>query len=235
MSNFREKFNTSDFLKVVCIGDIQTMQPYGRPSWSDWLQRALLVSGEPQTSWRRQVFNTAVSRATPKHVATYFTQYAAQFKPDVVLLSFGVSPMFPEFIEKDFSGELDALLDTFERNGIPVALWSPYPLLSGENREITLTLSAMYKQKAVARGLQFIDLYHDFDEIELSKIFTFTVVTKNELFQQEIGKPDSISLNGSGQYMVAKRMANDLFKIALPSVSEGDFIVPNMEAVKSWG
>lgn len=234
MPSYSEKFNTADFLKIVCVGDIQTAQPYSKPSWSDWLQRALWENGEVQTSWRRQVINTAISRATPKHVLSYFSHYVGQFKPDLTVLSFGVSPMYPEFVEKNFSADFDGLLDLFEKNNIPVVLWSPYPLFMGVNREITLTLGALYKQKAVARNLQFIDLYHEFDEVELSKIYTLAVEVTNELFQQSIGKPDGLSFNEIGQFILARKMASDLFKIGMPANNSGSFHVPNLEVLKRW-
>jgi len=235
MPSIREKIAAGEFVRIVCVGDMQTSQPYVRPSWTDWLQRALWESGDVQIAWRRQVINAGIDRATPKHVLSYYTRYIGQYKPDAVLLSFGISPMYPAFDQKAFSIELDSVLDAANKENIPVALWSPYPLLSGENREITLTLGSIYKQKAIERGLHFVDLYHDFDEMELTKVFTSTVVVPNELFKLELGEPDMVSLNAIGQYIVAKRLATDWLGIVLPTTDAGDFVTPNLANTKRWG
>lgn len=234
MRTARDLYNASDFMKVLFVGDIQTAQPYGKPNWTDWVQRALWENGELQVAWRRQVLNTAVARATPKHVSTYFMHYIGQYKPDAVVVSFGVSRMYPHFDEKDFLSEMNALLDVLQRLETTVILWSPYPLLGGVNREVTLTMGAGYKQLAVARNLQFVDIYHDFEDIELAKIFTYKVMVNNELFEQQVGGIDGITLNEIGQYIVAKRMAGDLFRIALPEADTGTFRTPNLDTVKRW-
>lgn len=235
MPDYREKLQRDDFFKVVFVGDIQTTQPYSKPTWTDWLQRTLWDSGDVQTSWRRRVINSAIDRATPKHVTTYFSEYIGQYRPDLVVLSFGVSPMYPTYDEKAFSADLDGLLDTIQRTASNVALWSPYPLHTGENRSTTLALGALYKQKAIERNLQFIDLYHEFDEIELARVMTNITGVKNELFGLEVGKPDFISLNEIGNYIVAKKMSIDLFRLPLTPVSVGSFIVPQLDTIKRWG
>ncbi len=235
MPDFREKIQSSDFVKIVCVGDMQTSQPYTKPGWTDWLQRAFLDSGSVQTSWRRKVINAGIDRATPKHVTTYYSEYIGQYRPDVVLLSFGVSPLFPMFDEKVFSAELDQLLSTLEKNKIPVVLWTPYPLLLGEKRADTLLLCAQYKQKAVARGLQLVDLYHEFDDVELARVFTNKVVYGNELYSMEVGDSDIASLNNIGNYIVAKKIAKEVFNLSLPEKSVGTFEVPVLDTVKRWG
>jgi len=231
----REKFANEDFLRIVCVGDLQTAQPYGKPSWSDWLQRVAQETGQVQTSWRRQILNTAVERATPKHVQTYFTRYIGDFKPDLVVLSFGVTPLYPVFDQKIFEAELHQLLDLLEKERIPVALWSPYPLLAGEKREEIMVLGALYKQKAIERNLQFIDIYREFEGVELSKIFTTTAARNNDVFGLEVGTLDGMSLNNIGQYIVAKKMALDLFGTGLPGFDEGSFVTPRLEGLKKWG
>lgn len=235
MLGVREKVASGDFVRIVCVGDMQTAQPYGKPSWTDWLQRTLWEAGEVQTSWRRQVVNTAVDRATPKHVQTYYSRYIADFKPDLVVLSFGITPVFPQFSQKIFTAELDSLLDQLQRENVSTALWSPYPLLAGEKREETMTIGALYKQKAIERNLPFIDIYREFDGLELTRIFTSTVTVRNELFELEIGEPDGVSLNAIGQYIVARKMALDLFGLALPVVDSGAFVTPRMENLRKWG
>ncbi len=235
MITVREKIASGDFARIVCVGDMQTAQPYGKPDWSDWLRRVLLETGEVQKSWRRQVVNTAVDRATPKHVQTYYSRYIGDFKPDLVVLSFGVSPLFPQFMQKVFTAELDLLLDQLQREKIATALWSPYPLSTGEKREDIMTLGALYKQKSIERNLPFIDIYHEFDGLELAKIFTSTVTVRNELFGLEIGEPDVVSLNSVGQYIVARKMAQDLFGLALPVADAGSFVTPRMENLRTWG
>lgn len=235
MSSIREKIVAGDFVRIVCVGDMQTSQPFVKPTWTDWLQRALWESGDVQTAWRRQIINAGIDRATPKHLSSYYTRYIGQYKPDAVLLSFGISPMYPSFDQKAFSAELDSVLDTANNEGVQVALWSPYPLLSGEKREVTLTLGALFKQKAIERSLHFIDLYRDFDDVELTKIFTSTVVVPNELFQLEIGAPDIVSLNAIGHYIVAKRLATDWLGVVLPDTDTGSFTTPNLASVRKWG
>jgi len=235
MLSIREKIAAGDFVRIVCVGDMQTSQPYVKPSWTDWLQRALWESGDVQIAWRRQIINAGIDRSTPKHVLSYYTRYIGQYKPDAVLLSFGISPMYPTFDQKTFSAELESVLDAANQENIPVAMWSPYPLLTGENREVTLTLGSIFKQKAIERGLHFIDLYHDFDELELTKVFTSTVTISNELFKLERGEPDKVTLNEVGQYIVAKRLATDWLGVVLPDIEVGSFAIPNLANLKRWG
>lgn len=234
MMTAKERFDSNDFLRVLCVGDIQTVQPYSKPSWTDWLARTLQESGDLQIAWRRQVITSGVVRSTPKHVATYYLHYIEQYKPNVVLLSFGVTPMFPLFNEQQFSSELDGLLQKLEKQSVTTVLWSPYPLLAGVHRDVTLSLNSLYKQKAIERGFQFIDLYHEFDDVELSKIFTYKVGIKNDLFGLEVGNPDPITPNAFGQYIIAKRMAFDLFRLALPQSDYGSYSTPVLESVKKW-
>ncbi|MCC7303977.1 SGNH/GDSL hydrolase family protein [bacterium] len=234
MLGYRDRLHSEDFLKVVFVGDMQTSQPYSKPNWTDWLQRTLWENGEVQTSWRRKVINAGIDRATPRHVFTYYTEYIGQYKPDLVVLSFGVTPVFPQYNEKIFSNELEQLLDTLHHKYIEVVLWSPYPLLNEGSRAATLSLRAIFKEKAVVRNLQFIDLYNEFENVDLSKIMTYTTTKKNELFQMEVGNPDGISLNNIGTYLVARKMANDLFKLALPG-SAGSFEIPQFDMARHWG
>jgi len=235
MPSIKDRITSEDFIRVVCTGDMQTSQPYGKPDWTDWLQRALWETGAVQTSWRRQVVNTAVDRATPKHIQTYYAKYIGEYKPDVVLFSFGISPLFPQFDQNTFSKELDSLLDLLQKEGVATVLWSPYPLLTGKKREETMTLGALYKQKAIERNLQFIDVYREFEGLELSKVFTSTVSVRNELFELEVGDSDMVALNDVGQYIVAKKIALDLFGLALPAIDSGSFVTPRLESLKRWG
>ncbi|WKZ23547.1 MAG: SGNH/GDSL hydrolase family protein [Candidatus Dojkabacteria bacterium] len=234
MSTLQEKIASNDFLKIVCVGDIQTAQTYGKPGWTDWLQRSLWENGDVRTSWRRKVINSGIDRATPRHVSTYFREYIGHYKPDIVLLSFGVSPMFPSFEEKQFLADMNSLLDMIQKEKITTILWSPYPLLTGLNREISLTLGALYKQLSVSQDCQFIDVQHEFDDIELAKIMTYTVVTKNDLFGFEVGKPDVVTLNEAGNYIVARKISRDAFGLQLPQTTAGTYFVPNLELVKRW-
>lgn len=234
MMTAKERFDSNDFLRILCVGDIQTAQPFSKPSWMDWMARTLQETGDLQIAWRRQVTSSAVSRATPKHVATYYRHYVEQYRPDIVLLSFGVTPMYPTYNEKQFAAELDGLLLRLEKQSVTTVLWSPYPLLAGLQREVSLSLNSLYKQKAVERGIQFIDLYHEFDEIELSKLFTYKVGVKNDLFGLSVDDLDPITLNGTGQYIIAKKMVYDLFRISLPQSDYGSFVTPTLESVKKW-
>ena len=234
MVDFKEKLLSHDFFRVLCVGDQQTSQDKTSPKWSDWLSRSLLENGDIQKTWRRQLVNVAIDRATPRHVATYYMHYIGQFKPDLVILSFGVTPLYPDFNEKVAEAEISGLLETFSKNETAVALWSPYPLLTGEKRSDTIALGAMYKRLAEEHSCVFVDIFHEFDGVELAKLFTLKIVDKSLAFGQKVGGMDAISLNEIGNYILAKKLATDIFGYALPAQDVGSYKTPVMENVKSW-
>ncbi len=234
MTAYQQKLSEGDFFRVVCVGDAVTAQAPVKPSWSDWLQRALWEMVEPQKAWRRQVINTAYSRATLRHLATYITHYAVQLKPDVIVLSVGATPLFPTFEEPTFLNELDMLLNVLQKNNIPIIAWSPYPFSGGVGRDATHALERIYKQKMQEYEGVYVDVFHEFDGIELSKVFTLLASEKSELFGLQTGMPDFLHPNEVGQYIIAKKIAEVGFQMGLPTVSSGSYVLPNLELVKKW-
>lgn len=234
MTSYQQKLADGDFFRAVCVGDAVTSQSPVKPSWSDWLQRAFWEMIEPQKAWRRQVINTAYSRATVRHVATYITHYVTQFKPDVIILSFGATPLFPTYEEATFISELDMILSALKKANIPVIGWSPYPFSGGIARDGIFSLERIYQQKMQENGGIYVDVVHEFDNIELSKIFTVIAAEKSELFGLQPGSLDHIHPNEIGQYVIARKIAEVGFQMGLPTSSTGSFEVPNLELVKKW-
>lgn len=235
MATFQEKLSSQDFLRVVCVGDAQTTQAISQPAWSDWLQRALWEHDDLQKSWRRQVINTSIERSTPQHVATYLSHYVSDFKPDMVILSFGVTPLFPAYEESVFIPELDGLLKILTDLGTELVLWSPYALMGGMGKDATLDLYTLYEQKARAIGARFVDIYHEFENYEQTKLFTYSVLEDDAFWGLKSGGLDFVHCNEIGNYIIAKKIAEDGLGITLPTLTKGSYVIPALEGLRKWG
>lgn len=222
-----------DFLTVVCTGDAQTAQLPVKPGWTDWLQRALWENGDSQKNWRRRVFNTAAENATPRHIATYIRSYVSALKPDVIIASFGIAPFLPQYDEATFLAELDAFCDALLRLSTPVVLWSPYPLSGGIARDASLSVTRIFEQRCSQLQWQFVDVFHQFDSYEMGKFFTLQVGPKST-FGMIPGGNDHIHIGVDGQYIIAKTIAQEVFRLGLSLESVGSFVVPNLESAKRW-
>jgi hypothetical protein len=223
MEQIRKKIAEQDFLRVVCIGDAQTAQPEVAPRWSDWVYRSLLERYEAPRSWRLQVLNTASAGATPKHVATYFSHYIGQFKPDLVIASFGATAATSLYSESEFIPEFEALEASIARAGIQLALWTPCNIAGGIAKDHLQGIARYFIQEAVDNGYAIANVQQAFEEYELSKLY------------EANDSSTAGRLNSIGSYLVAKTIVSELFSLPMLSNGAGSFSLPNLDQSKKWG
>jgi hypothetical protein len=223
MNSFLRKIEENDFFRVVCIGDAQSAQTNTSPNWSDWMKKVVGNAYEKQKEWRFQLINTAANGATPKHIATYLTHYVTQFKPDLVVVSFGNAALDPMFNERDFIAEFTMLMQSLQKIGCEIAIWSPLPQPSGMGREASLAITTFFEQIAKSMGVNYVDVYHEFEGYELGK-----------MFQDGTGNT-AAALNQVGNFVVARKLLLSLFSLSMPQVTAGDFQVHNLEQLRKWG
>jgi hypothetical protein len=84
-----------------------------------------------------------------------------------------------------------------------------------------LGLQTLYKQKASDYNWEYIDVFHEFDEYELSRLFVNSDGRK-------------YTLNQAGNFIVAKKVLQQLFSLSMPESSVGSFILPDLEQLKKW-
>jgi len=221
MKAFQQKYTTEDFLRIVCTGDAQTAQKTVLPNWINWVEYVLQKNGDIQQAWKKQVFSTASEKSSLKHAITYLTHYVGQIKPDLLIFSFGQSYLSASYNETEVLAELDQFALSVQKMATEVAVWSPYPLPGGEGRDMMLGLQTLYKQKAADYNWEYIDVFHEFDEFELSRLFVNSDGRK-------------YILNQAGNFIVAKKVLQQLFSLSMPESSVGSFILPDLEQLKKW-
>lgn len=230
----REKLAAEDFIKVVCAGDIQTIQPFTAPKWTDWVLRALRENGDLTKTWRRQLVNVGMRKATLQHISTFYSHYISSCKPDLAIISFGVSSIFPQFSEQEYLLGLDTLISKLKADNISFVLWSPYPLAGGHGKEEFMKISTIMKEKAETNGGLFVDVLHAFEGISLGQLFTHNAIEDDDIMGLKKDSPDHININAIGSYIIAKELSEAIFGLPLPTKSIGDYEVPNVSAFKSW-
>jgi len=223
MNSFLQKVNEGDFFRVVCIGDAQTAQSETLPRWTDWVQKVVNQSLDKPKSWRFQLLNTAANGASPKHIATYLQHYVTQFKPDLVLVSFGHAPLDPLFNESAFIEDFTMLIESLQKLGCKIVVWSPIPLPSGVARDASIAMATFAEQLSKTMPIQYVDVFHEFEGYELSK-----------LFEGDEQGATSARLNKMGNFIVARKLLLELFGLSMPDTDDGDYQVPELNKVRKW-
>jgi len=126
MQRYRELIMKEDFLRVLVIGDFATRQEMADINWISWLRIGFQEDGDPQKTWRRLIFTTAIQKATASAYLNSYDQLVRGVTPDVVVMSFNTLAFTSAFDIEDYKRDIKKLVERIYQDKIEVLLWSPY-------------------------------------------------------------------------------------------------------------
>lgn len=211
MKRYLEKFKKHEELNVVCIGDSTTSQEWCHPNWVDWLNFTFRQSGDWSKNWNRKLFNNGKDGGTVLDFIEHFDREISRFSPDVVISSFGFNHIEQSHQLGAVESDLDTLFTKIGETGADLVVWSTYDVPHLKHSDDLARVREIDRQKTAEFEGVFIDVYKEFQKYDLSKIFTYFALEKNEQWEIEQGDRDYLHCNVIGNQIIAQMIVEQAF------------------------
>lgn len=210
--NYLKVFNLNKIFRAVCIGDSTTSQEWCHPNWIDWLNFTFRETDNWQNDWKRKFINSGRDGGTVNHFLDNFYQEIEFYKPNLTIVSIGLNNLVPVFKPKEMEESLRKLLQMIKDIGSDLATWSPYAIPKEKYLSDLQKISNIYKELTQEFGGIFIDIYKEFLQYDLDKLFTFTTEYLKEVWNINPGEIDFLHCNVAGNQIIAEKIAKELFQ-----------------------
>lgn len=215
MKNYLKVFNSPRFFRLVAIGDSTTSQEWCHPNWIDWLSFAFREAINWDKDWRRKIINSGRDGATIEHYLTYFNEEVARFKPHAIIVSLGLNDLLPTLNAQKHETDLRKLLTMIKQTDADIITWSAYAIPAAKYQHDQEMSRDIYKKLTTEFNGVFIDMFAEFQEYDLEKIFTYVQVDGNDVWNIKPGGKDFLHCNLIGNQIIAQKIAREAFNTNL--------------------
>lgn len=199
---------------IVCIGDSTTSQEWTHPSWYDWLN-FVFRQGEIDTQYN--IYNHGIDGGNIDQYINNFEQLIANISPDIVIMSLGFNHLegITDFKEKSIK-----LIKMIKDINCRVILWSTYDTVNGKYSKALGEVSKIYSDISKDLDCTFVDMYSEFRKYDLTKIFTYRYLWRNEEWDMNKGDIDFLHCNDIGNQIIATKILKECFNISLEDTAD---------------
>lgn len=201
---------------IVCVGDSTTSQEWCHPNWFDWLDFSLRQGSDE--GWKNKVINSGVDGGTIPFFMENFEFQVGRFKPEVVIISLGFNHLE---LPGDVAEMLRGLILKIKTIESRVVLWSTYKTIKEDLNLKLEEIRDIYKKVADELGVNFVDIYGEFEKYDLKNIFDYKHLWENIEWAMKPGDVDFLHCNLIGNQIIAQKIARDVLGIDL--LDYGDF------------
>lgn len=213
-----KKHIQNNIYRIVFIGDSLTSCEWVHPNWPDIIEYVLKEEltkeiGEWKlASWNIRCINSALDGSTTKDYLTRIDEYVLQYKPNLVFDMIGANDPHALTTKETYDNQTK-IIDSIHHAGITTILSTSPASYDEEYNNDYLPFKKSIEDAGKAADI-FVDLFSEFKNFPLKRLYTFRSREENVQDGIKIGDIDYVHPNQLGNAYIAKVFLEKVFGIS---------------------
>lgn len=218
LEEIRKKILENNIYRIIFIGDSLTSTEWVHPNWREIIEYVLKEALQKKIgnwklpSWNIRCINSALDGSTTKDYLNRLDDYVFVHKPSMVINMIGANDPYSLTTDETFNNQ-KKILDSMRNVGIMTILSTSPSSYNEKYNNVYLPFKKSIEE-AGKEADEFVDLFSEFKDFPLKKLYTFISREDNPQDGVKKGDIDYVHPNQLGNAYIAEVFLEKVFEIS---------------------